>query len=224
MPSGLSASVISSSQINLNWQDNSANESNFIVSRGTTANGPYSAIATLGANTTFHSDTSVSAGTTYYYVVSSRNSGGTSPYSNEASGTTSIADIIIDNPSATIVGTWSTGTSATDKFGTDYRFKTQGTGAAYSEFRPTIVTAGNYRVYEWHPQGSNRTVAAPIVIRHNAGTNTFTLNQQINGGAWNLVATYFFAAGTSGYVRITDAFPDTGKAVMADAIKFVYTP
>jgi hypothetical protein len=133
------------------------------------------------------------------------------------------ADIVIDNPGAMVVGTWSAGTSAADKFGSDYRFHAQGTGSAYLQFTPNIQTAGNYQVYEWHSIGTNRTLGAPHVITYNGGTVTVNVNQQVNGGKWNLIGTFNFAAGTAGNVRITDGFADGGQVVIADAIKLVYT-
>ena len=84
--------------------------------------------------------------------------------------------------------------------------------------------AGNYQVYEWHPQGANRTTTAPHFINFNGSSTTVNINQQINGGAWRLVGTYNFAAGTAGYVRITDNFTGAGLNVMADGVKFVYVP
>ncbi len=135
-----------------------------------------------------------------------------------------VADIIVDNPAATTVGTWSVGTSAADKFGADYKFKGQGTGTSYLQFTPNIATAGNYRVYEWHPQGSNRPTGAPHIVAYNGGTQTVNVNQQVGGGAWNLIGTYNFAAGTAGSISITDGFAQAGMVVMADAIKLVYAP
>ncbi|MBA4147156.1 MAG: family 10 glycosylhydrolase [Verrucomicrobia bacterium] len=129
--------------------------------------------------------------------------------------------IIMDNPSASIVGSWTLATSATDKFGSDYRYKGQGTGSAYLQYTPNIQTAGSYAVYEWHSQGSNRTTGAPIVVNYSGGSQTVSLNQQINGGQWNLVGTYNFATGTSGNIRITDNF-STGSVVIADAIRMVF--
>ncbi|MDB6124070.1 MAG: hypothetical protein JWQ71_3063 [Pedosphaera sp.] len=134
------------------------------------------------------------------------------------------ADITIDNPAATVAGTWSTGTSATDKFGTDYRFKSGGSGSAYLQFTPNILNAGSYNVYEWHSQGGNRTTAAPIVVNYNGGSQTVTVNQQVNGGVWNLVGKFNFAAGSTGNVRVADNFPDAANVVIADAIKFVWAP
>ena len=132
-------------------------------------------------------------------------------------------DIIVDNPSASLVGVWSAGTSSTDKYGSDYRFKAAGTGNACVEFRPNLQRTGNYHVYEWHPQGANRTTDAPVDIGYLGGTNAFRVNQQINGGLWLYLGTFPFAAGTTGYVRIKDNFT-TGSVVLADAVRFVYAP
>ncbi len=55
------------------------------------------------------------------------------------------SEIIIDNPSATFTGSWSTGTASTDKYGADYRFANTGSSeSATAIWRPSIATAGNY--------------------------------------------------------------------------------
>ncbi len=136
-----------------------------------------------------------------------------------ASGRRPAVDLILDNRAATVVGTWSTGTSSVDKYGTDYRFASPGTGSAYVEFRPTLPTSGDYRVYEWHPAGSNRTTEAPVEVTCNVGVQTLRINQQIRGGQWNLLGVFTFSAGTEGHVRITDNFV-LGSVVLADAIRF----
>src|SRR5204862_263239 len=61
---------------------------NFIVGRSTTSGGPYTDIATVGANVTSYNDTTASAATTYYYVVRASNTGGSSANSAQASATT----------------------------------------------------------------------------------------------------------------------------------------
>lgn len=136
-----------------------------------------------------------------------------------------VSDLIIDNPQATIVGSWSIGNTAPGRYGPDYRYESPGTGANYVHFAPNILTAGNYAVYEWHSVGSNRTTEGPHVITHKNGTTTVIVNQRVNGGQWNLLGTFAFNAGTDGYVRITDAFAAaSGSVVIADAIKFVFVP
>jgi transcriptional regulator CtsR len=86
-PSDLIATPISSSQINLSWQDNSSDETGFKIERKT-GSGSYSQIATVGAGVTSYSNTLLSAGTTYYYRVRAYSAAGDSAYSNEASATT----------------------------------------------------------------------------------------------------------------------------------------
>ncbi len=140
-------------------------------------------------------------------------------YTNPAA----VADIIIDNPAANVVGTWSTGTSSADKYGSNYRFANMGTGDAYVEYRPNILSPGNYNVYEWHPEGTNRATDAPIEINHGSGLAVVSLNQQINGGRWVMLGNFQFAAGTNGFVRIKNNFTG-GSVVMADALRFSLAP
>jgi hypothetical protein len=86
-PTNLTASARSTTSIGLSWQDNSSNETNFIVERkkGT---GSYSVVATLGANVTSYLDTGLAKNTTYTYRVKASNADGDSAYSNEATATT----------------------------------------------------------------------------------------------------------------------------------------
>jgi hypothetical protein len=87
-PSGLTATAVSSSQINLAWTDNANNETGFKIERKTGAGGTYSQIATTGANATTYNNTGLAASTTYFYRVRANNASGDSAYSNEASATT----------------------------------------------------------------------------------------------------------------------------------------
>jgi len=81
-PSGLSATAVSSSQIDLIWQDNADNEKGFKIERGSVQ------IDTVGANVTSYSDSGLDPLTTYTYRVRAYNDADDSAYSNEDSATT----------------------------------------------------------------------------------------------------------------------------------------
>jgi hypothetical protein len=85
-PAGLIAEAVSSTQINSQWNA-SSNAASYNLKRASTNGGPYTIIAT-GVAATNYSDNGVSAGTTYYYVVSAVNGAGESTNSEPASATT----------------------------------------------------------------------------------------------------------------------------------------
>jgi hypothetical protein len=87
-PSGLIATAVSSSQINLSWQDNSPDETSFLIERKTGVGGSWAQIGTTVANTTYYSDSGLGSNVTYYYRVAAAGGSGTSSYSNEAGATT----------------------------------------------------------------------------------------------------------------------------------------
>jgi hypothetical protein len=91
-PSGLTASTASTSQINLVWNDNSVDESDFHIERKTGSGGTWSEITTVTAGTTSYSNTGLSASTTYYYRVRAHrhSDNAYSGYSNEAYATTGV--------------------------------------------------------------------------------------------------------------------------------------
>ena len=82
-PTGLSAST-GNSQVILKWNASSGATS-YTVSRSSTSGGPYSVIA--NPSTPSYTDTAVTNGTAYYYVVSAGNSYGVSANSSQVSAT-----------------------------------------------------------------------------------------------------------------------------------------
>jgi hypothetical protein len=79
----LSATAVSSSQINLTWNDNSNNETGFKIER-CQGNGctNFLQIAQVGPNVISYSNTGLSHNTRYRYRVRAFNLGGNSAYSN----------------------------------------------------------------------------------------------------------------------------------------------
>ncbi|MDR3606920.1 MAG: fibronectin type III domain-containing protein [Oligoflexia bacterium] len=91
-PANLTASQGLTGAINLNWNpDTTANPTpTYIVKRSLVSGGPYTIIASnLTAN--YFSDSNVSNGATYYYVVAATNNTGTSDNSAEANATVAAA-------------------------------------------------------------------------------------------------------------------------------------
>ena len=75
----------SKGKIKLVWtQSTSAGVTQNRIYRSTINSGPYEVIASIATNTSY-TDTRVTRGTTYYYVVSAVNGNGESAKSNQAS-------------------------------------------------------------------------------------------------------------------------------------------
>ncbi len=125
-PSNLAAIAASTSQINLSWQDNSMNESNFVVERKTGAGGAWAQIAAPAANAIGFSNTGLASSTTYYYRVAATGAGGASAYSNEAFATTLFGQPTVTgiNPGSGRAGTLVTITGSNLGGATAVRFNT----------------------------------------------------------------------------------------------------
>jgi len=95
-PSNLQATSISSSQIDLVWQDNSDDETKFEVWRKV-AGGVWGLVAELNANLTSFSDTGLAPDTEYFYQVRACNSAGCSSFSEVANATTQSAPLSAPN-------------------------------------------------------------------------------------------------------------------------------
>ncbi len=81
------ASAAGAAQLQLNWSDQSSNETGFEIWRKTGTGGTYAQIAVSPSNTTSYADTTVTAGVTYCYQVRAYNDAGESDPTNEACGT-----------------------------------------------------------------------------------------------------------------------------------------
>jgi hypothetical protein len=177
-PTGLVATAAGSTQINLGWTDNAADETGYNIERcqgaGCTA---FAGIATVGANATSFANLGLAAGTSYRYRVRATKQGAVSGYSNEASATTAAA-----LPNMAPVGryTWScydrncsfNGTGSTDdKVVTVYSWSfgdgSTGSGSVVSKrypYRGTFYVALTVRDAE----GLSNTRTCPVRVVRNA--------------------------------------------------------
>lgn len=129
--------------------------------------------------------------------------------------------IIVDNSNAgfTASSGWATASSSTDKYGADYRYHSTAPTSDQAVWTASLPSAGNYAVYVWYPQGSNRSTTAPYTISTSAGTSTVHVNQQITGGQWVSQGTFAMNAG-SNTIKLS-FWTGTGFVVVADAVKWV---
>lgn len=86
-PSNLTATPVSTSQVNLTWADTTAVEEGWIVERRT-QNGAFALIASLGVNATSYSDTGLAEDMAYVYRVRATSIAGDLQNSNEATAAT----------------------------------------------------------------------------------------------------------------------------------------
>jgi fibronectin type 3 domain-containing protein len=116
-PTGLMATA-GDAQASLTWTA-STGATSYYVKRGTTTGGPYTQVA--APSTTSFTDTGLSNGTTYFYVVSAFNSAGQSPNSSEVSAKPAApaqappapTGVIATAGNAQVALTWSASTGAT---------------------------------------------------------------------------------------------------------------
>ncbi|MCU0439627.1 MAG: fibronectin type III domain-containing protein [Raineya sp.] len=126
-PTTLTATAVSSSQINLSWTDNANNETAYKVERSPDGINGWTEIAgNLPANTNSYSDNGLTANTTYHYRVRASNAGGNSAYSNVANATTlSNAPSVPTTLTATTVSSSQINLSWTDNANNETAYKVE---------------------------------------------------------------------------------------------------
>jgi hypothetical protein len=140
-------------------------------------------------------------------------------------------EIVMDNDDAgvTFTGAWTNGTESR-YFGSpgDVRYKyaaISSTETATAKYTPTITQAGYYPVYAWTPAGTDRVSDQLYRINHSGGSTEVTVNHRRVGTGLVYLGTYYFEAGTSGSVEISNRSSEMAtrgnpKYVVADMIRF----
>jgi hypothetical protein len=174
-PTGLTATAVSSSQINLTWVDNATDETGFKIERCTGANCTgFSQIATISADVTSYSNTGLTGSTSYSYRVRAYNVIGDSNYSNTASAVTQAPALPAApaNLAATVISKSQINLSWTDNADNETGFRierckgstctnfaliaTLGANAtSYASTNLTANTTYRYRVYAYNASGNS---------------------------------------------------------------------
>lgn len=203
-PSGLSATAVSGSQINLAWTDNSTDETGFIVEYSLD-NIKFLTAATTGANVKSYSHTNLPSGTRYYYRVKAVNSYGSSAYTSVASATTLVPPAAPSALSATAASASQVNLAWTDNSGNETGFKierstdnltfaqiaTVGAGVkTYAVTGLTATTAYYFRVRAYNSAGdsaySNTASASTLAATLSApsGLSASALSKSSIGLKW----------------------------------------
>ena len=126
--------------------------------------------------------------------------------------------IIIDNgdPGTSYTGTWNISGGA-NPYGTESLWSRDGTKYTWT-FTPAV--SGNYELAMWWTLASSRSTSVPVAVTYSGGTQTVVINQQANGGKWNVLGTYPFVGGVSYNITITSQ--PGPSSTCADAVRFVY--
>jgi uncharacterized repeat protein (TIGR01451 family) len=133
--------------------------------------------------------------------------------------------LILNTIDAKYTGNWTAASVATGIYGTYYQYSatTAQTPNASALYDPYIPASGLYDVYIWYPENHTFTTNAQVHVT--GATNEFirSVNQTVNGGGWQPLATnMYFAAGTNGSVILFNNTGETNKYLVANAMMWVY--
>ncbi len=135
--------------------------------------------------------------------------------------------IFVDETAATLVGQWQYSTHTPPYVGLGYLHdQNVGKGEKSVTFTPDLPRAGRYEVRLAHCYNLRRATNAPVTLRHADGETKLRVNQQEeppHGRLWRTLGTFRFAAGTNGWVRLSNEGTG-GKYVIADAVQFLAVP
>jgi hypothetical protein len=135
---------------------------------------------------------------------------------------------IPDDPSEIIIDNRDTATSSTGTWGVSGASNFYGTNSVWNRdgytftFHFTAPQTGNYELSMWWTTWPSRSTSVPVDIEYAGPTVRVYINQQQNGGRWNVINTYPFEAGQTYDVTITSQ--PGPSSTCADAVKFVLLP
>ncbi|MDY6970887.1 MAG: PilC/PilY family type IV pilus protein, partial [Thermodesulfobacteriota bacterium] len=133
--------------------------------------------------------------------------------------------IVVDNqdgaPAFTTTGTWNESGAAVEYNGSSFYTYDAGATATWT---PTIPAAQAYEVWAFWTLSGFRDPAATYRVHHAGGDDDFVIDQNVDSGQWNLLGTFDFDAGVSGYVRVTSSGNVSQPASCSgssDAVRFI---
>jgi hypothetical protein len=203
---------ISPSTMDLNWVDNSNNETFFNVKRSLSSSGPFVQLATIPSTTTAgtgtvytFSNTVLTSSTTYYYQIESANEG-SPPSLLTANQATTAAGNVISTPAGGLWSNTSTWVGGAVPASTDIVTIANGAtvtiDAAANAYSLTVGQGASATLLFEPTTARTLTVAADIIVMNNAsftsGSGALTTHSIIAGGNLTNNGILDLASGTSG--------------------------
>jgi subtilisin len=178
-PTNLTATAVSSSQINLTWVDSDANEQGFKIERCTGVGcSDFAQIAKVGANVTSYSNTGLATSTSYSYRVRAYNTAGDSDYSNTANAVTAAAPAVPNAPSglvATVVSRSQINLSWTDNASNEDGFYIERCkGATCTNFTPIATVGSNVTTFSNTGLSANTSYRYRVRAYNASGTSAYS--------------------------------------------------
>jgi hypothetical protein len=132
--------------------------------------------------------------------------------------------VVVDNDAPgggySEMGTWTTSNYTGYRGGT-YRYTTTvtATATATAAWTFTVPADGEYAVYAWYRQGTNRAPDARYTVHHAGGRTEVIVDQRVHGNTWHYLGTFGFRAGQVATVSLSNLSTVAGRAVIADALR-----
>ena len=131
------------------------------------------------------------------------------------------SEIIVDNADSgfSASSNWWKSTYSSERYGINYHCRSTGSVSDPAQWSVSLPSSGNWKVYAWWTDGSNRPSNIAYIVYHSGGSKNCYVNQQSNGGQWNYLGNWYMNSG-SNKVKLS-CWTSSGYAVIADAIKWV---
>lgn len=91
---------------------------------------------------------------------------------------------------------------------------------AVARWTPNFTKAGFYPVFVWYLDSANRSGDALYRIVHKGGVTPVVLDQKRVGKGWVWLGTYYFEAGSKGWLELSNQSATAGNVAIADAARF----
>ena len=131
-------------------------------------------------------------------------------------------EVVIDNNMkrfTSFTGEWyEEETVHTGRYEMNFRYNPRNQSGEFS-FNPYFFKGGTYNVYMWYPSSPEYEVSVPVTIHYSSGNEKVVINQQKNGGRWQLIGRGTFGKGH--HLAIT-IHGENNKMIIADAVKFEF--